>query len=94
MLVINGANDLLVPQEDTFVVEGRAKTEVHMLPDTGHCAVSKQQLSISSNPKYLAFAQSGTACASGDARGINDRCGTCVGPVWIFAAASNPEAPR
>jgi esterase FrsA len=41
MLVINGANDLLVPQADTFVVEGRAKKEVHMLPDTGHCAVSK-----------------------------------------------------
>jgi hypothetical protein len=56
MLVINGANDLLVPQADTFVFEGRAKTEVHM-PDTGHWAVSKRQLSISSNPKYLAFAQ-------------------------------------
>ena len=41
MLVINGANDLLVPQADTFVGAGRAKTEVHMLPDTGHCAVSK-----------------------------------------------------
>jgi len=41
MLVINGANDLLVPQADAFIVEGRAKTEVHMLPDTGHCAVSK-----------------------------------------------------
>ena len=40
MLVINGANDLLVPQADAFIVEGRAKTEVHMLPDTGHCAVS------------------------------------------------------
>lgn len=41
MLVINGANDILVPQADTYVFEGRAKTEVHMLPDTGHCAVSK-----------------------------------------------------
>ena len=57
MLVINGANDLLVPQADAFIVEGRAKTEVHMLPDAGHCAVSKQQLSISSNPKYLAITQ-------------------------------------
>ena len=96
MLVINGANDLPVPQADTFVVEGRAKTEVHMLPDTGTAPSQKQQLSISSNPKYLAFAQQfrdGLA-QSGDARGINDRCGTYVGPVWIFAAASNPEAPR
>jgi esterase FrsA len=41
MLVINGANDVLVPQADTLVFEGRARTEVHMLPDTGHCAVSK-----------------------------------------------------
>jgi len=40
MLVINGANDLLVPQANTFVVECRAKTEGHMLPDTGPCAVS------------------------------------------------------
>jgi CubicO group peptidase (beta-lactamase class C family) len=41
MLVINGADDVLVQQHDTLVFEGRAKTEVHMLPDTGHCAVSK-----------------------------------------------------
>jgi len=57
MLVINGANDLLVPQADAFIVQGRAKTEVHMLPDTGTAPSQKQQLSISSNPKYLAFAQ-------------------------------------
>jgi esterase FrsA len=57
MLVINGAHDSWSPQADTFVFEGRAKTEVHMLPGIGHCAVSKQQLSISSNPKYLAFAR-------------------------------------
>ncbi len=41
MLVVNGADDVLVPQADTLVFEGRARTEVHMLPDTGHCAVSK-----------------------------------------------------
>jgi esterase FrsA len=41
MLIINGENDILVPQGDTCVFEGRARTEVHMLPDTGHCAVSK-----------------------------------------------------
>jgi esterase FrsA len=39
MLVINGADDYFVPQADTLVFEGRAKTEVHLLPNTGHCAV-------------------------------------------------------
>jgi esterase FrsA len=39
MLVINGANDYFVPQADTLVFKGRPKTEVHLLPDIGHCAV-------------------------------------------------------
>jgi hypothetical protein len=65
MLVINGANDLLVPQADTFVVEGRTKTEVHMLPDTGHCAVSKQQLSISSNPNIWPLPSPGRPAQAG-----------------------------
>lgn len=41
MLVINGADDVHVPQEDTLVFGGRRDTEVHLLPDTGHCAVSR-----------------------------------------------------
>jgi esterase FrsA len=41
MLVINGADDVHVPQHDTLVFEGRRDTAVHLLPDTGHCAVSK-----------------------------------------------------
>jgi len=41
MLVINGADDPFVPQSDTLVFEGRANTEVHLIPGTGHCAVSK-----------------------------------------------------
>ncbi|WP_405728947.1 alpha/beta hydrolase [Streptomyces sp. NBC_00028] len=41
MLVINGADDVHVPQHDTLVFMGRRDTEVHLLPDTGHCAVSK-----------------------------------------------------
>ncbi|NUP42129.1 MAG: alpha/beta hydrolase [Streptomyces sp.] len=41
MLVINGADDIHVPQHDTLVFAGRRDTEVHLLPDTGHCAVSK-----------------------------------------------------
>ena len=39
MLVINGANDYFVPQADTLVFKGRPKTEIHLLPDIGHCAV-------------------------------------------------------
>lgn len=41
MLVINGADDYFVPPSDTLVFEGRAATEVHLLPDTGHVAMSK-----------------------------------------------------
>lgn len=39
MLIINGANDYFVPTADTLVFAGRAKTDVHVLGDTGHCAV-------------------------------------------------------
>ncbi|WP_329168432.1 esterase FrsA [Streptomyces sp. NBC_01267] len=41
MLVVNGADDVHVPQDDTLVFEGRRDTDVHLLPDTGHCAVTK-----------------------------------------------------
>ncbi|MUL47071.1 alpha/beta hydrolase [Mycobacterium sp. CBMA293] len=41
MLVINGADDVHVPQADTLVFEGRRDTVVHLLRDTGHCAVTK-----------------------------------------------------
>jgi esterase FrsA len=41
MLVINGADDVHVPQHDTRVFEGRRETEVQLLPDTGHCATSQ-----------------------------------------------------
>jgi hypothetical protein len=41
MVVINGTNDVHVPQHDTLVFQGRHDTEVHLIPDTGHCAVSK-----------------------------------------------------
>jgi esterase FrsA len=41
MLVINGADDVHVPPHDTLVFEGRRDTEVHLIPDTGHCAVTK-----------------------------------------------------
>jgi esterase FrsA len=41
MLVINGAEDVHIPQHDTLVFEGRRDTRVELLPDTGHCATSK-----------------------------------------------------
>jgi esterase FrsA len=41
MLVINGADDYFVPQDDTMVFTGRPDTLVRLLRDTGHCAVSK-----------------------------------------------------
>lgn len=41
MLVINGADDVHVPQADTLVFKGRRATEVHLIPETGHCATTK-----------------------------------------------------
>ena len=41
MLVINGANDVHVPQHDTLVFQGRRDTVVELIPGTGHCASSK-----------------------------------------------------
>jgi esterase FrsA len=41
MLVVNGADDVHVPRHDTVVFEGRRDTEVHLIPDTGHCATTK-----------------------------------------------------
>ncbi|HJP77033.1 MAG TPA: hypothetical protein VJ914_22375 [Pseudonocardiaceae bacterium] len=41
MLVINGADDVHVPGEDTLVFDGRRDTEVHLIRGTGHVAASK-----------------------------------------------------
>jgi hypothetical protein len=41
MPVINGADDYFVPQGDTLVFEDRPNTEVHLIPGTGHVAMSK-----------------------------------------------------
>ena len=41
MVVVNGADDVHVPTHDTVVFEGRRATEVHLIPDTGHCATTK-----------------------------------------------------
>ncbi|MFJ9697070.1 alpha/beta hydrolase [Kitasatospora sp. NPDC101183] len=41
MLVLNGADDVHVPQHDTLVFTPRRHTHVTLLPDTGHCAISR-----------------------------------------------------
>jgi esterase FrsA len=41
MLVVNGADDVHIPQHDTLIFEGRRDTEVHLIPGTGHCTTSK-----------------------------------------------------
>lgn len=41
MLVINGADDVHMPQEDTLVFNGRRNTIVKLIEGTGHCAVTK-----------------------------------------------------
>ncbi|WP_326725780.1 alpha/beta hydrolase [Streptomyces sp. NBC_00243] len=69
MLVVNGADDVHVPQEDTLVFEGRRDTEVHLLPDTGHCAITKlpEVLQIISEwlPRTLATLQADPGTAEG-----------------------------
>ncbi len=41
MIVVNGADDIHVPQADTLVFQDRRNTRVELLPDTGHCAISQ-----------------------------------------------------
>ncbi|WP_123029131.1 alpha/beta fold hydrolase [Mycolicibacterium stellerae] len=41
MLVINGADDYFVPQSDTLIFQNRRHTEVHLIPGTGHVAMSR-----------------------------------------------------
>ncbi|MFS0900542.1 alpha/beta fold hydrolase [Mycolicibacterium litorale] len=41
MLVVNGADDYFVPQSDTLCFVGRPNVEVHLIPGTGHVAMSK-----------------------------------------------------
>jgi esterase FrsA len=54
MLVVNGADDVHVPQHDTLVFQGRRDTLVELLPDTGHCAVSKLPEVLSTITDWLA----------------------------------------
>ncbi|MFJ1934822.1 alpha/beta hydrolase [Kitasatospora sp. NPDC088160] len=41
MLVVNGTEDVHVPLDDTLVFQGRRDTRVELIPDTGHCAISR-----------------------------------------------------
>lgn len=64
MLVINGADDYFVPQSDTLVFAGRTNTEVQLLPDTGHCAMSKAPEVVPAIAGWL-VRQFGTQFAAG-----------------------------
>ncbi|QDY81447.1 alpha/beta hydrolase [Streptomyces qinzhouensis] len=69
MLVVNGADDVHVPPDDTLVFEGRRDTEVHLLPGTGHCAVTRlpEVLRIISEwlPRTLSALRTGPATTAG-----------------------------
>lgn len=41
MYVINGADDYFVPVEDSTIFQSLPNTEVHIIPGTGHCCISK-----------------------------------------------------
>ncbi|MGF6888547.1 esterase FrsA [Nocardia sp. GAS34] len=41
MLIVNGADDVHIVQQDSLLFAGRRDTEVHLIPDTGHVAASK-----------------------------------------------------
>jgi esterase FrsA len=89
MLVINGADDILIPQGDTLVFEGRPRTEVHMLPDTGHCAVSKLaevlDLAVGWLPQQLGLAPVATL-----PREVDDALAT---PLPVASSASVGFSP-
>jgi esterase FrsA len=53
MLVINGADDVHVPQHDTLVFQGRRDTVVDLIPDTGHCATSKLPQAVATIADWL-----------------------------------------
>ncbi|SEP19929.1 alpha/beta hydrolase family protein [Amycolatopsis saalfeldensis] len=59
MLVINGADDVHVPQHDTLVFEGRRDTTVELIPDTGHCAASKLPQAMATVAGWLKQALTG-----------------------------------
>ena len=66
MLVINGADDVHVPQHDTLVFEGRRDTVVELIPDTGHCASSKLPQAMATIGQWLGHALA--AATAGAAR--------------------------
>lgn len=50
--VFNGADDPLVPQEDSLLFEGRPNTTVVLFPDSGHCAPNKLDEAV---PQVIGF---------------------------------------
>lgn len=63
MLVINGADDYFVTESDTLIFQGRPDTEVHLLPGTGHCAMSKAQEVV---PMIIAWLRAQFATVGGE----------------------------
>jgi esterase FrsA len=67
MLVVTGADDVQVPQHDTQVFQGRRDTQVHLVADTGHCAISQlpEVLTVVFGPldRTLATVQAGATPA-------------------------------
>ncbi|HEX4558443.1 MAG TPA: alpha/beta hydrolase [Mycobacterium sp.] len=59
MLVVNGADDYFIPQSDTLVFQGRAKTEVRLIEGTGHVAMSKAPEVV---PMIIAWLRDQFAC--------------------------------
>jgi esterase FrsA len=63
MLVINGADDVHVPQHDTLVFQGRRDTVVELIPDTGHCATSKLPQAMNTIASWLEHTLAATTTA-------------------------------
>jgi esterase FrsA len=56
MLVINGDKDVHVPITDTTIFDGRADTDVHLIPGGTHCAINKVDELNAVNTRWLAAA--------------------------------------
>jgi len=65
MLVVNGADDVHIPLSDTTLFEERPNTQVHVIPDAGHCAVTKLPELTPMMIDWLRDALSGTAPRTG-----------------------------
>ncbi|MGA5822461.1 hypothetical protein ACPC54_31930 [Kitasatospora sp. NPDC094028] len=56
MLVVNGEDDVHVPQHDTLVFAERRATRMELIRDTGHCAVSRLDVAMGRIVPWLELA--------------------------------------